>query len=315
MDDKTIIKIIDVGEHALLWYNGPLSVHDVGCMLSDNNVSSVDGAKAVLLEKIKPLVDLTNSDMDTVYQYCADSGKLIMIDIKNNKIKVMDKLNKDAESAVESARNNEVKFLYDNFALTNTVLIDNIDLIKGIIKFDTKDDFYHVMVMQRTKEVKDARIIKQYIVRKEDLEGEKFLNILKDRCRENNARAYINPNRKSFHDVTLKTIKDLTTCVITEEYSHVQDKFFSACGQIGTNYKKYWVVDIDTKDAGYIKRVRDFISTLEPNVSEDKTVLEVPTKNGVHLITTPFNLKKFTERYPNIDIHKNEFTLLYYEGV
>lgn len=315
MNDKTIIKIIDVGEHALLWHNGPLSVHDVNRMLSDNNVSSVDGAKAVLLEKIKPLVDLTNSDGGTLYQYFADSGRFLMIDIKNNKIKMMDKLHEDAESAVESARNNEVKFLYDNFALTNTVLIDNIDLIKGILKFDTKDDFYHVMVMQRTKEVKDARIIKQYIVRKEDLEGEKFLNILKDRCRENNARAYINPNRKSFHDVTLKTIQDLTTCVITGEYSHVQDKFFSACGQIGTNYKKYWVVDIDTKDASYIKRVRDFISTLEPNVSEDKTVLEVPTKNGVHLITTPFNLKKFTERYPNIDIHKNEFTLLYYEGV
>lgn len=315
MNDKTIIKIIDVGEHALLWHNGPLSVHDVNRMLSDNNVSSVDGAKAVLLEKIKPLVDLTNSDGGTLYQYFADSGRFLMIDIKNNKIKMMDKLHEDAESAVESARNNEVKFLYDNFALTNTVLIDNIDLIKGILKFDTKDDFYHVMVMQRTKEVKDARIIKQYIVRKEDLEGEKFLNILKDRCRENNARAYINPNRKSFHDVTLKTIQDFTTCVITGEYSHVQDKFFSACGQIGTNYKKYWVVDIDTKDASYIKRVRDFISTLEPNVSEDKTVLEVPTKNGVHLITTPFNLKKFTERYPNIDIHKNEFTLLYYEGV
>ena len=315
MNDKTIIKIIDVGEHALLWYNGPLSAHDVGCMLSDSNVSSVDDAKAVLLENIKPLVDLTNSDGGTLYQYFTDSGKFMIIDIKNNKIKMLNKVNEDAESAVESARDNEVKFLYDNFALTNTVLIDNIDLIKSIIKFDTKDDFYHVMVMQRTKEVKDARIIKQYIVRKEDLEGEKFLNILKDRCRENNARAYINPNRKSFHDVTLKTIKDLATCVIEEEYSHVQDKFFSACGQIGTNYKKYWVVDIDTKDVGYIKRVRDFISTLEPNVSEDKTVLEVPTKNGVHLITTPFNLKKFTERYPKIDIHKNEFTLLYYEGV
>jgi hypothetical protein len=34
-------------------------------------------------------------------------------------------------------------------------------------------------------------------------------------------------------------------------------------------------------------------------------------KNGVHLITTPFNLQQFKEEYQDIDVHKNNPTLLY----
>ena len=33
--------------------------------------------------------------------------------------------------------------------------------------------------------------------------------------------------------------------------------------------------------------------------------------NGIHLITTSFNLQQFKEKYPDIDIHKNNPTLLY----
>jgi len=37
----------------------------------------------------------------------------------------------------------------------------------------------------------------------------------------------------------------------------------------------------------------------------------VPTKSGVHIITRPFNLKKFKEKYPNVDVHKDNPTILY----
>ena len=43
-----------------------------------------------------------------------------------------------------------------------------------------------------------------------------------------------------------------------------------------------------------------------------KVVACLPTKNGYHLITNPFRLDKFKEMYPNIDIHKNNPTLLYF---
>lgn len=38
---------------------------------------------------------------------------------------------------------------------------------------------------------------------------------------------------------------------------------------------------------------------------------EIPTMNGCHLITKPFNLQKFKEKFPKIDVHKNNPTVLY----
>jgi hypothetical protein len=38
----------------------------------------------------------------------------------------------------------------------------------------------------------------------------------------------------------------------------------------------------------------------------------IPTKSGHHLITKKFDVMKFKEKYPNIDIQKKNPTLLYY---
>ena len=40
----------------------------------------------------------------------------------------------------------------------------------------------------------------------------------------------------------------------------------------------------------------------------------IPTKSGFHLITTPFDMSTFAKQYPNIDVHKNNPTLLYFKG-
>jgi hypothetical protein len=37
----------------------------------------------------------------------------------------------------------------------------------------------------------------------------------------------------------------------------------------------------------------------------------VPTKTGCHLITKPFNMQTFKEKYPTVDIHKDNPTILY----
>ena len=40
---------------------------------------------------------------------------------------------------------------------------------------------------------------------------------------------------------------------------------------------------------------------------------ENPTKQGVHLIVRPFNLKAFKDSFPDVDVHKNSMgTLLYF---
>jgi len=42
-----------------------------------------------------------------------------------------------------------------------------------------------------------------------------------------------------------------------------------------------------------------------------KIIANIPTKNGTHLITERFDVKTFSEKYPEIDIQKKNPTLLY----
>jgi hypothetical protein len=37
----------------------------------------------------------------------------------------------------------------------------------------------------------------------------------------------------------------------------------------------------------------------------------IPTKSGIHIITRPFNLKNFKEKYPDVDVHKDNMVILY----
>jgi len=46
-------------------------------------------------------------------------------------------------------------------------------------------------------------------------------------------------------------------------------------------------------------------------IYNSKIYTQIPTKNGYHIITKPFNLKQFKDKYPDIDVHKNNPTILY----
>ena len=37
----------------------------------------------------------------------------------------------------------------------------------------------------------------------------------------------------------------------------------------------------------------------------------IKTKSGIHIISAPFNLQKFREEFPDIDVHKDNPTILY----
>ena len=43
----------------------------------------------------------------------------------------------------------------------------------------------------------------------------------------------------------------------------------------------------------------------------DKLIAILPTKNGKHIITSPFDVSQFRQQYPNIDIHKDNPINLY----
>ena len=65
-------------------------------------------------------------------------------------------------------------------------------------------------------------------------------------------------------------------------------------------------------DMDEVKRIEAIINGCRPDGSKIVTLL--PTKSGYHVITRPFDLKAFKDNGGNdIDVHKNNPTLLYFE--
>ena len=193
-------------------------------------------------------------------------------------------------------------------------VIDNFELIKPILEFNSEDDFYFVQILQRKKEHPElgsnSRVLKTYYIKNIG-----HLNYLYDEirtlCIVFNARAYIHPTKRSFEKITYQTLKMVTDYIIQPDFSHAHRSWDSACGKYATGKNKRWIVDVDNGCCEDDEEtLRNFINGIFP-ATDDRILLKVPTKNGYHLITKPFNLMEFKKQYPSIDVHKNNPTLLF----
>ena len=195
--------------------------------------------------------------------------------------------------------------------------VDNFDLIKKHI--NTSDDgseFYMLQIMKRTKDqIGYEGKRKQSTIKSYFISSPEYLEAKRDEiirlCEMFNARAYINLNKKSYKQALLKALEILAGKIAHEDYE-IKSLFESACGQTGScDGLKTWLVDFDSKDIDELNRLKDIIESVEPKDVE-KIVETVPTRNGYHLITRPFNKKEFNELYnESIDIHKDNPTLIY----
>lgn len=194
--------------------------------------------------------------------------------------------------------------------------VDNFDLIKKHIHSTDSNEFYMLQIMRRTKDQKGYEgkhkqsIIKTYFISSADYLDSKRDEIV-GLCEMFNARAYINLNKKSYKQVSLKALEILAGKIAHEEYD-IRSLFESACGQTGAcDGQKTWIVDFDSKDLVELDRIKNIINSIDPK-GVDKIVETVPTRHGYHLITRPFNKKAFYEMYnKNLDIHDNNPTILY----
>lgn len=203
-------------------------------------------------------------------------------------------------------------------------MVDNFELLNNILEFETEDDFYMLQVIKRRKENPDMAQ-GSLPIRTIYLHRDRQLLELKDDivslCERNNARAYLNPNRKSFRKCTLACLKEFADRIANEDYHKPYKVFDSVAGAAGSK-KALWVLDLDWKELGpefvgegsdvvrrdLVSRIKSFLSSIQP--LGDKVVAEVPTVNGLHLLSTPFNPNELK----SVDIHKNNPTLLYYGG-
>jgi hypothetical protein len=194
-------------------------------------------------------------------------------------------------------------------------MIDNLELIKPLLNFEKKGDFYMLYVFKRKKEQPEGekdnrqsvRTIKTYCV--DSVEYlEKEYEEIKTLCEIFKARAYIHIQKQNHFDVGMEMIKTIIDRVQSGQ-SNQKNVFDSVVGKLKTNEKR-WIIDIDTKDTIEIDKIGYVINRLCRPLG-NKIIETIPTKSGVHLITEKFDVMEFKKHYPEIDLQKKNPTILY----
>jgi len=193
-------------------------------------------------------------------------------------------------------------------------MIDVIDKIIPMLEFRSEDDFYYLQILQRKKENDElgsnSRVIKNYYIGSVAYFEEHYEEI-KSLCKKFNARAMLRLNRRSYEKTAFHTMINISNTIMNRDFKSVKACYDRACGQVHNESNKKWIVDIDDKNTD-LKRIQSAIKFCMPNEGEDKTYCVLPTKNGYHIITSPFNVQQFqqTSRL-EIDIHKDNPINLY----
>ena len=200
--------------------------------------------------------------------------------------------------------------------------INNFDLILDQLPFNNRDEFYFVQVIQRRKDGNEGlhvrsgyRLIKSYYIY-----SKQELIDLKDRiielCRNNNARAYINPNVRNAKEVALECIKKYADLVLNDNSFMGNNIWDSSCGCTrARGYKALWIIDVDNLE--HLETIKTIINSCQGAPGE-RIKYVVPTVHGCHLITYGFNREEFNNRLREtevgyVDVHKDNPTLLYYD--
>lgn len=196
-----------------------------------------------------------------------------------------------------------------------TTAIDNFYLIKSLMDFEESDNlFMHLQILRRGKDHPDLpaanKLIKSWLVRSKE-----HLDKIKDDvvflCEHYKARAYISCVPKSLGKLNTLLMCKLAENVHNGNVISPQKMLNSSCGELQGINKK-WVVDIDTRDRACLDKIREYISDLIcKSVDFSTPSYIVPTLNGWHFITQPFNLQEFHKSFPDVEVKKNWLTVLY----
>jgi len=193
-------------------------------------------------------------------------------------------------------------------------MINNLETIKGVMKFDSEDDFYHLQIIKRKKEHPElgsnSMIVKTYYIRSIEYLESKMPEII-SLCNLHDARGCINLNRRSFEKIAYQMLIKVTNQIMNRDFKSVRKAYESVCGLHSSEQEKKWIIDIDEKNPDIITIISNTIKNCEPDRRVDKVVTILETKHGFHLITKPFNVAEFSKFHPDIDIHKDNPTILY----
>lgn len=217
-------------------------------------------------------------------------------------------------------------------------IIDNFAEVRKHLRFDNPGDIYVAHVMFRVKDLRSeggkdcylshddtTRLIKTYYVDSLEYYDKKKPAMI-DLAENNHARVYIAMTRKNRLTCNRVILKKLVDEVDNPNvrYDHLIRS--SVCGCHISEYK-WWTLDVDNNTMVqdpehspgcevYLMDIRDkVIADMAKLVDETKTrsgseIFTVPTKNGCHIMTPPFNRSKMA--FLGDNLKSDAMTLLYF---
>jgi hypothetical protein len=202
-------------------------------------------------------------------------------------------------------------------------MINNAHLIRPLLKFESPNDFYFLQLLKRRKDnpdlERDMNVLGDYYIYSLEQFDNLMPKIIKI-CNDENARAYFRLNRRDAKKVGLQMLKRITDLIISENYRPIKNSYASIAGEFHSDPDKTWLIDIDWIDyenfPGAIEKIKEIISNLQIEAKREPLMIEIPTKNGFHIITRPFNISKLNQllimgKLPQMDSHKDNPTILY----
>lgn len=194
-------------------------------------------------------------------------------------------------------------------------MIDNSEQIKSLMDFSIDGTFFMLSVYRRKKDQpeidgqkSDNILIKDYFIKSLEDFDKKYPEI-KSLCDYFNARAYIRLNRCFYDKVAMETLAIIVEYMQKGNLHNVKAAYTTACGRRCYDPEKKWVIDIDEDVDEW--RVEQIIQSSKSGF-DNNIIAKIPTVNGVHFITHPFDKRTLDWEFPDI-VHKSNPTLLYYK--
>ncbi|MBW3020933.1 hypothetical protein KY334_06560 [Candidatus Woesearchaeota archaeon] len=189
----------------------------------------------------------------------------------------------------------------------------NIQKIRKLISFE-ENSFYFVQIIKRRKDFgnsdmeKGERVIKSYYI--DSFESyDKLVPMMVDLADQNNARVYINLNKRSYEKVCVDMIKYLADALSNKQYHSARTAFDKIAGKNRADKQKKWVIDVDIKSKSLSEEIEYYIDNEKPEGKKCLGILDTP--NGYHMIVKPFDPREFSKKYPDCEIKKDNPTILY----
>lgn len=203
-------------------------------------------------------------------------------------------------------------------------MVDNFKQIRELLSFNEYGECYYLQLLKRSSDdplidgEQDPtyhgrmhnRSLKDYFINSlkyyDEIESE-----VKEMCETFNVRAYIRLNKRSYKKMTLGMLEKITKQIVNgDSYTSPHRLISSVAGKSLIKSNKTYLVDLDKEFLHLKDQVMKCIAEDCPPYSKEPVAV-IKTKSGEHLIYKAFDVLSFKVKFPKIDIHEDNPTILY----